>query len=163
MYKYIHTHIFTQIHTHKYIYISMHKSVNVYKHIFVWICVYIYIYIYTRTDVYPHTEYRPYSSIWMHWYKFGLMENFSCFFLFVWWHINLLGLFNAKFTFREEQQWYYLTLCWEDKGVHTFPKSFCPKENVMAWLEFEPAYYDSAVQRVNLYPTRPSSFFMMYW
>ena len=45
----------------------------------------------------------------------------------------------------EEQQWYYLTHSWEDKGVHTFPKGICPKVNVIAQLEYELAYYDSAV------------------
>ena len=30
-------------------------------------------------------------------------------------------------------------------GVHTFPKGICPKVNVIARLEFELAYYDSAV------------------
>ena len=33
----------------------------------------------------------------------------------------------------------------EDKRVHTFPKSICPKVNVITWLEFELARYDSAV------------------
>ena len=38
---------------------------------------------------------------------------------------------------------------WEDKGVHNFPKVICQKVNVIAWLEFELAYYDSAVQFLN--------------
>ena len=65
------------------------------------------------------------------------------------WLIHLLGLFNAKsisFFFFEGQQWYYLTHRWENKGVHTFTKGICPKMNVIARLEFELAYYDSAVQ-----------------
>ena len=37
----------------------------------------------------------------------------------------------------------------EDKGVHTFPKGICPKVNVIARLEYELAYYDSAVHRFN--------------
>ena len=49
---------------------------------------------------------------------------------FVYWHINLCRLFNAKAIFLEEQYWYYLTHSWEDKGVHTFPKGICPKVNV---------------------------------
>ena len=40
---------------------------------------------------------------------------------------------------------YYLTHSWEDKGVHTFPKGICPKVNVIARLEYELAYYDSAI------------------
>ena len=59
----------------------------------------------------------------------------------VWWHINLLGLFNAKSSLLK-QWWYYLTHSWEDKGVHTFPKGICPKVNLIAPLEFELAYYD---------------------
>ena len=50
----------------------------------------------------------------------------------------------------EEQLWYYLT----HKGVHTFPKGICPKVNVIARLEYELAYYDSAVNRFNHYTTR---------
>ena len=49
---------------------------------------------------------------------------------------------------------YYLTHSWEDKGVHTFPKGICPKLNVIARLEYELAYYDSAVHRFNHYTTR---------
>ena len=63
-------------------------------------------------------------------------------------------LFNAKPIHPEEQQWYYLTHSWEDKGVYTFPKGICPKMNVIARLEYELAYYDSAVHRFNQYPTR---------
>ena len=36
-------------------------------------------------------------------------------------------------------------------GIHTFLKNICPKVNVIAQLEFELAYYDSAVQRFNHY------------
>ena len=42
----------------------------------------------------------------------------------------------------------------ENKGVHTFPKGICPKVNVIARLEYELAYYDSAVHRFNHYTTR---------
>ena len=67
-------------------------------------------------------------------------------------------LFNAKAILLEEQKWYYLTHSLEDKGVHTFPKGLCPKVNVMARLDFEFAYYDSAVRRFNHYTKRtPSS------
>ena len=67
---------------------------------------------------------------------------------------TLFMLFNAKAIFQEEQLWYYLTHSWEDKGVHTFPKSICPKGNVLARLVYELAYYDSAVHRFNHYTTR---------
>ena len=39
-------------------------------------------------------------------------------------------------------------------GVHTFPKGICPKVNIIARLEYELAYYDSAVHRFNHYATR---------
>ncbi len=44
----------------------------------------------------------------------------------------------------------------EDKGFHTFPKGICLKVNVIARLEHELAYYDSAVHRFNHYTTRTS-------
>ena len=47
-----------------------------------------------------------------------------------------------------------LTHGWEDKGVHTFPKGICPKVNVIARLEYELAYYDSTVYRINHYTSR---------
>ena len=83
-----------------------------------------------------------------------ILQCFVCLF-----NINLLGLFNAKSILLKEQYWYYLTHGWEDKGVHTFTKGICPKVNVIAWLEFELAYYDSAVQRFNHYAMRTPSFF----
>ena len=70
--------------------------------------------------------------------------------------MNLCRLFNAKAILVEEQSWYYLTHSWEDKGVHNFPKGICPKVNVIARLEYELAYYDSAVHRFNHYTTRTS-------
>ena len=48
----------------------------------------------------------------------------------------------------------YLTHSWEDKGVHTFPMGICPKVNVIARLEYELAYYDSAVHHFIHYTTR---------
>ena len=38
-----------------------------------------------------------------------------------------------------------------DKEVHTLPKDISPKINVIAWLAFELAYYDFAVQHVSHY------------
>ena len=73
---------------------------------------------------------------------------------FVEWHINVCRLFNAKAIHLEELQWCYLTHSWEDKRVHTFPKSICPKVNVIARLEYELAYYDCVVHRFNHYTTR---------
>ena len=66
-------------------------------------------------------------------------------------HINRCRLFNAKAILLEEQYWYSLTHNWEDTGFHTFPKGICPKVNVIARLEYELAYYDSAVHRFNHY------------
>ena len=69
---------------------------------------------------------------------------------------TLCRLFNAKVMLLEEQQWYYLTHCWEDKGVHTFPEGICPKVNVIARLEYELAYYDSSS-----FTSRWSGFFFL--
>ena len=66
----------------------------------------------------------------------------------------LFRLFNVKAILLEEQLWYYLTHSWEDEGVHTFPKGICPKVNVIVRLEYELAYYDSAVHRFNHYTPR---------
>ena len=40
------------------------------------------------------------------------------------------------------------------RGVHTFPNGIFPNVNVIARLEYELAYYDSAVHRFNNYTTR---------
>ena len=87
--------------------------------------------------------------------------NFTCFIYHDWFGLvslfngisTLFRLFNAKAILLEEHYWYYLTHSWEDKGVHTFPKGICPKVNVIARLEYELAYYDSAVHRFNRYTT----------
>ena len=75
-----------------------------------------------------------------------------------------LRLFTAKAILLVEQKWYYLTHSWEDNGVHTFLKGICPKVNVIARLEYELAYYDSAVHRFNYYTTRtpPLPFWVEY-
>ena len=39
-------------------------------------------------------------------------------------------------------------------AVYTFPKGICPKVNIIVWLEYQLAYYDSAVYRFNHYTTR---------
>ena len=41
-------------------------------------------------------------------------------------------------------------------GIHTFLKGICPKVNVIARLEYELAYNDSAVHRFNHYTARTS-------
>ena len=66
--------------------------------------------------------------------------------------LKYYNLFNAKFTLLEEQQWFYLTHRWEDKGFHTFPKGICLKVNI-ARLEFKLMHYDSAVQCFNHFTT----------
>ena len=48
-------------------------------------------------------------------------------------------------------------------GVHTFPKSICPKVNVIARLEYELAYYDSAVYRFNHYTILINMIMIYYW
>ena len=45
--------------------------------------------------------------------------------------------------------------------VHTFPNGICPKVNVIARLEYELAYYDSAVHRFNHEDT-PSDWASVY-
>ena len=69
-----------------------------------------------------------------------------------------LSLFNGISTFvgyltlepfSLKNTWYSLTHCWDNKGVHTFPKGICP--NVIPPLEYELAYYDSGVHRFNHY------------
>ena len=75
--------------------------------------------------------------------RFGLVSLFNGISAFV-------GYLMQK-PFSEKN---YLTHSWENKGIHTFPKSICPKVNVIARLEYELAYYDSAVHRFNHYATR---------
>ena len=71
------------------------------------------------------------------------------------WHIDLHGLCNNENILLEEQQWWYLThSCGGDKGVKTLGQSFCQKVNVIAQLQFELAYYNSAVQWCNHYNSR---------
>ena len=43
-------------------------------------------------------------------------------------------------------------------GVHTFSKGICPKVIVIERLEYELAYYDSAVHRFDHYTTRTPPF-----
>ena len=64
---------------------------------------------------------------------------------------NFWGLFNAKAILVEEQQGYYFTHSWADKGVHTFPKGISPKVKVTAQLELEFVYFEAAVQHISHY------------
>ena len=42
---------------------------------------------------------------------------------------------------------------WKDKGVYSSLKGICPKVNVIARLDIELPYYDSAIHRFNHYTT----------
>ena len=82
-------------------------------------------------------------------------ETKISYFLFLFqWHINLLGLLNAKTIPVEEQLWYYFTHCCWDLRVHAFPKSMSPKVKVIARLELELAYFMAAVEHVKHHATR---------
>ena len=91
------------------------------------------------------------------------LEGLVWFGFFVWRHIKLCRLFNAKEILLEEQPWYYLTHSWKNKGFHTFPKDIYPKVNVITWLEYELVYYDSAVHRFNHYTTRTPHWTWKRW
>ena len=90
---------------------------------------------------------RKWSNILLKELTIGSTVWFLCF-------NGIRGLFNAKAILLEEQQWFYLTNNWEDKGVHTFPTGIYPKVNVIVQLKYKLAYYDSAVHRFNHYTTR---------
>ena len=73
---------------------------------------------------------------------------------------TFVGYLMPKPSFQKDSNNAILTRSWEDKGVHTFPKGICLKVNVIARLEFELAYNDSALQCFNHYTTRtPPIFF----
>ena len=63
---------------------------------------------------------------------------FFFFFFFLFSGVStLMGQIDAKTLLLVEQEWYYLTNSWRDKGVHAFPKGINLKGNVMVWLKFE--------------------------
>ena len=93
--------------------------------------------------------------LWSNLHLIGLLSLFNGISTFV-------GYFDAKAILLEEQLWYDLTHSWEDKGVHTFPKSICPEVNVIVRLEYELAYYNSAVHRFNHYTTRTPPLHLSY-
>ena len=78
---------------------------------------------------------------------------------FLWWHINLCGLLNAKPISVEEQQKYFSNHIPMYKEVHTFPMDIRPKGNVKAWLELELAYFKAAVQHFSHYATETPCIF----
>ena len=52
----------------------------------------------------------------------------------------------------KEHQWYYLTYNWKDSGVqYIFSWSISPKVSVIAWLQFELAYFGTVVQHFSHY------------
>ena len=53
--------------------------------------------------------------------------QFYCFGYFVYWHINLCWVFNAKAILEEEQQWYYLT------NSYGRIRGFIPFPRVLVW------------------------------
>ena len=57
--------------------------------------------------------------------------------------LNFQGSTTILNAYKKCLLWYYLTQRWEDKEV---PEGIFLKKNVIARLEFELAYYDSAVQ-----------------
>ena len=63
--------------------------------------------------------------------------------------VKLANNYIARGALVEEQLWHYLTQVWENKRVHAFVKSICPKVIVTARPEFELAYYDVIFQNVN--------------
>ena len=71
------------------------------------------------------------------------------------WYTNLHESINyiiyAKDILVELQQWCYLS--YRDKRVYSFPKCINLNVNLMAWLEFERAYVEFAVQRFSHYNT----------
>ena len=81
---------------------------------------------------------------------------------FVWWHIKLCRIFNAKGSL-EGQLCYDLT-AEEDKRVHTFPKGISLKVNVIAWLGLKKiTYYNVIDQHVNHYTTKTPPHFVHKW
>ena len=49
----------------------------------------------------------------------------------------------------EEQQWYFLTNCWKNKGVDSLPKSISAKVNVIAPMKR--SFFQAAVMSILLY------------
>ena len=79
--------------------------------------------------------------------EYGLVSLFNGISTFV-------GYLMPKPFFKKNSSGTYLTHSWEDKGVHGLHKGICLKVNVITRLEYELAYYDSAVHRFNHYTTK---------
>ena len=62
-----------------------------------------------------------------------------------------MGYLMLKTSLLKNSKWYYLTHCWGNKGVYTIPKGINPKMNVIAWLEFELAYFKASIQHFSHY------------
>ena len=79
-------------------------------------------------------------------------------------YIGLLPLFNDIYTFvghlisklflQKSNKDTIKPLAEKMRGIHTFPKSICPKVNVRAQLEFELAYFEAAIQYFSHYTFR---------
>ena len=136
------------------------------KSISIWPCTmsyyvfFFYLYHWYVSQLYKRSCMYKYFSIYKCFYFglvwFGLISLFNGI-------STLCRLFNAIAILLEEQVWYYLTHSWEDRGVHTFPKSICLKVNVIARLEYELTYYNSIVHHFNHYTTRISPLFTLFF
>ena len=155
----VYLYMYICVYMYVYIYIFRLVCMYMFVYIFIFMCVCMYIYTYIYIYLYIIMYVSMYTHIYVYIYVFGLVSLFNGISTLCW-------LFNAKaILLVEEQYWYYLTHSWEDKGVHTFPKGICPKVNIIAQLEFELAYYNSAVHRFNHYTTRtpPLSMCVCIW
>ena len=100
---------------------------------------------------------RASGTIWWWWVKKKerRVYNFGCFLCLTAHKPSWIILCQSNYFRRTAVM---LFNPWLDKGVHTFPKCICTKVNVITRLEFELAYYESAVQRLNHYTRKTLSF-----
>ena len=106
------------------------------------VCIYMCAFVYTHTHTHTHTHihiiyfctyFNDFNVIKKKWQ----MMQFDCL-----WHINSLGLSNAKSI---------LLSCGStiQQEGYTFPNGICPKVIVILQLKFELAYYGFVVQCCN--------------
>ena len=77
---------------------------------------------------------------------------------FVQMHVNLRGLFDTKSHLCRRTAVILLDQCLRrTKGVITFAKRFSAKLNLIAWLEFQLAYFKTVVQHFSHYTTMGTS------